>query len=901
MIESPHARTIEEVLERLGTDPERGLSEAEANRRRAEHGPNRIAERPPRRLIHIVVDQFRSLIMALLGAATVLSLVTGETLEAIAILVVIALNATIGFVSEWRALKSMEALRRMSRVMTTVRRNGRTESIPAERLVPGDIVVLEGGDIITADLRLLEASKLLADESTLTGESAAVEKQAAPVAETAAVADRASMAFKGTNLRRGAGLGVVVATGVQTELGQISALVHEGASSAEETPLERRLDRLGRRLIWLTVAVTAIVAIAGMLRGQDPALLTKTAIALAVAAIPEGLPIVATLALARGMWRMARRNAIVNRLAAVETLGSTTIIGADKTGTLTENRMTVTRLEVAGGDCVLKDDAFVCDGQPATLDGTAGLREALEIGVLCNDAALAAPGAADDQAGHGEPMEIALLEAAGRFELSQHDLLEAQPERREVAFDPDVKMMATVHEIEDGRGWRVAVKGAPEAVLEACVAQRGKQNSEDLDEAGRAAWLRRNDELGADGLRVLALAEKRVDQPDAPVYADLTLIGLAGFLDPPRQEVAGAIASCHEAGVRVIMITGDQAPTAVSVARSIGVLTHESAEAAVLRGVDLESMDLGEVAAREAVLNASVFARVNPKQKLELIRLYQSEGNIVAMTGDGVNDAPALANADIGVAMGKRGTQVAREAADIVLRDDSFESITAAIRQGRVIFENIRSFVRYLISCNLSEILVVFLAAVGNLPLPILPLQILFLNLVTDVFPAMALGVGEGDADTMRRPPRNPHEPLLGGRAWWGIMGHGMVIAVSVLASLVVARAMLDLEDEALVTVSFLTLAAAQLWHPFNMRRAESSVFMNEVTRNPWLWAAIVLCFVLLLIAVYFPPLSRVMQTVDPGVEGWGIVVVFSLAPLAVGQIGLALQRRLDAPSRPSR
>ncbi len=880
-------RSADEVLQAMDVSLDEGLDEQETQRRREHYGENRLRDTETKSAWQIFIDQFKSLIVTLLGVATILSFAFGEVVEGIAIAVVILINALIGFVTELRAVRSMEALQELSRVDAKVRRDGQAQEIPAEELVPGDIVILQGGDVITADLRLTEASKLQVDESALTGESVPVAKQVGPVAEETPLAERASMAYKGTAVTRGAGEGVVVATGMNTELGEISSLVAE--AEEEATPLEERLEQLGRKLIWVTLGIAAIVAISGIIAGRDLFLMVETAIALAVASIPEGLPIVATVALARGMWRMAQRNALINQLSAVETLGATNVILTDKTGTLTENRMTVVNLAFEGesveisGRGLERDGEFRRDGATVSPDENARLRRALEVGVLCTDASLP-PEDVDASKAVGDPLEVALLVAGAKAGLRRDDLLDSQPEVREVAFDAEVKMMATYHE-KDGRH-RVAVKGALEAVIDASTEMLNADGEPvPVDDAAREKWQEKNQALAEDGLRVIALATKTVDDPDVEPYEDLTFLGLAGLLDPPRHAVRDAITACHNAGIDVVMVTGDQPATARNVARAVGLVHNEDAD--VVYGQELSD----ELTAEEKrqVLDAPIFARVTPKQKLDLIAAHQEAGAIVAMTGDGVNDAPALKKADIGVAMGQRGTQVAREAADMILKDDAFSTIVVAVEQGRAIFNNIRKFVLYLLSCNVAEIMIVGLASVANAPLPIRPLQILFLNLVTDVFPALALGVGESDPHVMERAPRDPKEPIIGRRHWAMITGYSALITAVVLAVLAIALTRFGMAQDRAVTLSFLTLAFAQLWHVFNMRDPDASIIRNEVTQNPYVWGALALCIALLLAAVYVPFLANLLGVVNPTLEGWALVIGASLMPLILGQIGQAL------------
>ena len=888
----PWSLPSEEVVKALGVNPEPGLSEAEVRARTARFGPNRLREAATRGAWEILGAQFKSLIVGLLAAAAIVSFAFGDWVEGVAILVVILINAAIGFFTELRAVRSMEALRRMGGVHARVRRDGRLLDISAEDLAPGDIVVLEGGDVVTADVRLLTASRLQADESALTGESMPVAKAADPVPADTVLAERRCMLYKGTSLTRGSGEGLVVSTGMDTELGHISALVE--SAEQESTPLEKRLDRLGHRLIGVTLGIAAVVAVAGILTGKEVFLMIETGIALAVAAIPEGLPIVATLALARGMYRMARRNALINRLSAVETLGATSIICVDKTGTLTENRLTVDRFVLPTGEVEFHPTtgAFTLDGQAFLPADHEVLREALEISVLCNNASLGE----DGKEGVGDPLEVALLASAKPSGLTRDGLAAPWPERREEAFDSDVKMMATFHRdgaqngAQDGAGLRVAVKGAPESVLTACSRARGAEGEGPFTEADRREWLARNDALAGEGLRVLALAGKVVDREDAPAYEDLTFVGLVALLDPPRADVNAAIARCRASGVRVIMATGDQAVTARNIALSVGLV--DDPDAAVVNGRDLEEMGEPTPEEEERLAETSIFARVSPKDKLDLVDLHQRRGAVVAMTGDGVNDAPALKKADIGVAMGLRGTEVARQAADMVLKDDAFSTIVMAVEQGRAIFDNIRRFVLYLLSCNVSEILIVGIASILNVPLPILPLQILFLNLVTDVFPALALGMGEGGPRVMDHPPRDPEEPIVGRAQWRAIAGFGVVITLSVFGALALAILALGATKEEAVTISFLTLAFVQIWHVFNMREPGTRFLKNNITRNPFIWAALVLCAGLLLIAVYVPGLASVMKLTPPSGLGWLVVIGMSLVPWVVGQVVLAARGR---------
>ena len=873
--ESPHALPVTEVLRRLRVSAD-GLSDDEVNKRRKRFGLNTIASRRASSASHLLLHQFKSPIVYLLGGAAGLAFYFGELEEGSAIVTVLAINALIGFVTELKAARSIQALRALGAHSARVRREGRVHLVPAEELVPGDMVVLDAGDVVSADLRLIETSRLSADESTLTGESIAVDKQTQPISANARLGDRASMLFKGTAVTRGSGIGVVVATGLATELGHVTRLVLEADPGS--SPLERKLARLSAQLVWATLVVAAVIAVVGLMGGEEPFLMIEAAIALAVAAIPEGLPIVATLALARGMWRMARQNALIERLSAVETLGATTVILTDKTGTLTENRMAVRRLYTASGEIEVERRSSNA-GESSQLADDRKAAALLRIAVLCNDAHLDRA----DEAGSGDPMEIALLRAGLHAGLRRTALLHGHRIMHKHAFDPASKMMATVH--KSGDGFLIAVKGAPEAVLAAATRVMLELGEVALDDTMRAGWLTRADQLGYHGLRVLACAMKMDTQADVAPYEGLVLIGLIGLEDPARADVPQAIQDCRQAGIRVVMVTGDHAVTARSIGRAVGL-------GEIVANV-VEGKNIAQVikAGQPALRDVGIFARVNPDEKLALVRAYQAAGEIVAMTGDGVNDAPALRQADIGVAMGLRGTDVAREAAAMILLDDAFPAIVRAIREGRVIFGNIRRFVVYLLSCNLSEVMVVGLAVISALPLPLLPLQILYLNLVTDVFPAFALAMGEGEAGILKRSPRDPKEPILGRRQWITIILHGAALTVSTLGALASAR-WLDLDARQSVTVTFLTLAFAQLWHALNMRHARSGLIVNEVTRNAWLWGALVLCAGLLATPPYVPPLANLLHLAPLTADMWSVVCAFSLAPLIVAQAIIVVGHR---------
>jgi Ca2+-transporting ATPase len=870
---------VSSVLDTFSVDPSVGLSTAECVSRRNTYGSNQLSAAKRRGLLYIVADQFKSLVVLLLCAAALLAMAFSETVEGIAIFVVIAINASIGFVTELRAIRSMEALSRLGQVETMVMRDGVLKRIPAEDLVPGDIVHREAGDIVTADSRLIEAADLRVDESTLTGESMPVQKITDTIAANTPIMERSNMLFKGTAITRGTARAVVVNTGLCTELGRISALVD--AAEAHSTPLEKRLNLLAQRLVVAVVILAVFVAIAGILSGRDTFLAIEVAIALAVAAIPEGLPIVATIALARGMWRMARKNALIARLSAVETLGATSVILTDKTGTLTENSMSVTSVKTADTDIEIagasagKPDDIKADGHDLEAASAALLDELLLIASLCNNASIDSDDEDESQA-VGDPTEIALLRMSEARNISRRAMLKRHPKLRELAFDPSTRMMATLH--GDDSSVLVAVKGAPEAILPICTSVQTVAGPVPISASDRDEWSARASQLGDRGLRTLAIARKKQSSIDDEVFAELELVGIVGLEDPARAGVKDAIRRCHNAGITVIMVTGDHAATARNIATAVDIVTPEADSGEFLEGTSLEAAFDNEHP--ERLDQTRVFSRVSPEQKLRLIDGYQQHAQVVAMTGDGVNDAPALKKADIGVAMGIRGTPVAKEAAEMVLLDDEFGTIVEAVAQGRAIYENIRKFIIYLLSCNISEVLIVVLATVAGVPLPLLPLQILFLNLVTDVFPALALGVGEGSRDLMKRNPRPFAEPLLTRYHWTCVVLHGFVIAMSVLAAMAIAVTQLAASADEAVTVSFCTLTLAQVWHVFNMRDDMSNPFNNEITRNLWIWLAVAICLLLLLAAVYLPFLSNVLKLGSPSFEAWLLIVAMSTLPI---------------------
>jgi len=865
-----HAADAMSVTEALNVEPSQGLIESEAKERRARFGANELQSIRPRSAWRILVDQFLSLIVALLAFAAIIAWATGDQIEAIAILVVLALNALIGFAVEWRASKALDALRKQARTVARVRRNGRETAIDAAELVPGDIVILNAGDRVPADARLVEAAALRSEESALTGESAVVEKSSAAVAGESLLAERHSMLYLGTTVAAGRAVAVITATGTDTELGKIGRLVADAVN--EPTPLERRLEELGRRLVYLVLLVAAVVIVAGLSRGEKPWMMVEVGISLAVAAVPEGLPAVTTLILALGVLRMARRKAVVRRLPAVETLGSTTVICCDKTGTLTQNRMTVREIRLADGKVI------ELGGARANIGNDELLRRAVRAGVLCNEAVIA-PRATDASQNVGDPTEIALLTAARGLGVDAQRERELYPKTVEIPFDSATKRMITAHRAPDGSHCAF-LKGAARVALGLCSNYVADENRAlPLDDESRARLLAVNDEMADRALRVLALAEKRIDESEDDLESEYTFLGFVGMVDPPRAEAAESIRQAREAGIRVVMLTGDQINTARAIARELRL--SGDAEPRVLHARDLEAADQKRIA--ELAGQTDVFARVSPEDKLRIVEALQQAGEIVAVTGDGVNDAPALKRADIGVAMGQRGTEAAKEAADVVLADDNFATIVRAVAGGRTIYSNIIKFVHMMFSHNLGEVITIFVAILIGWPLPLLPLQILWVNLVTDVFPAMALAVEPASRETMQRPPRSPQAALLSRRFVFLIVWQAAMLAVITLVAYWWALGAYGAGSHAR-TIALFALIGVQLGHFLNCRSRTRSAF-EGLFRNPFIWVATAIVIGLQLMAIYWSAVASVLDTVPLNREDWYVIGFATIAPIVIVEI----------------
>jgi Ca2+-transporting ATPase len=857
----PYSIESEAVLTALRSDGASGLSSSEVEKRLKEYGANKIEAKKNKSVWLIFLSQFKSPIVGLLVFAAGLSFYFGEWVDGIAILAVILINALIGFYMEYQAERSMNELKKLSAVPAKVLRDKKLEEINAEDIVPGDVVYIEAGDMIPADGRIFNASQMQIDESALTGESVPVEKQTGKLPADTTLAERINMLYKGTFSTKGNGYMVVTVTGMDTELGKIARMVQTAEQAA--TPLEKKLENFSKKLIWITVGLVIAIFIAGLLNGQKLLEMLQTSIALAVAAIPEGLPIVATMALAQGMMKMAKHNVIVKKLSAVETLGGTNVICTDKTGTLTQNKIEVNTILT-----------------PA--DNAEALEIINRIAVLCNTAELQNNN--DTVKEIGDPLEIGLLKFALKNNFNIQNYRSQFPKIKEEPFSSETKIMATLHQTEND--FSIYAKGASEELLMRCNRILEKEGITELNAEKKEHWMQKAEELANTGLKVIAGAFKPAATSEGDMAVNLVFVGLFGMMDPPREEVFAAMEECKTAGINVIMITGDHPATAKNIALKLGIASNDDFKAMV--GKEMNDYEHLTEQEKSNWLDTKVFARVSPKQKLDLVAVLQERKNIVGMTGDGVNDAPALKKADIGIAMGLRGTQVSQEVADMVLKDDSFSSIVIAIKQGRVIFENIRKFVIFLLSCNLSELLVIATASIFNLHFQLFPIQILFINLITDVLPALALGVTEGSPDIMQRLPRNMNEPIIDRKRWINIFFYSIVIgAVSVGAvffSHFTVHKTETWNPELCNNILFFTLIFSQLLHVLNMGGG-SSFFRSEVFRNKYVWGAITLSVVILISMYAIEPMRKVLSLYEMSINDWLISIGASIVSLIIIQV----------------
>ena len=872
--------TAEQVLKELDTNIATGLGKAEARQRLDSHGPNRLLEKPPKSPWLLLLDQFKGFLILVLIGAAVFAGVIGNIKDALVILVVVVINALLGFYQEYRAEQSLAALKKMLAPEAEVRRDTKTEMIPAEQLVPGDIVLLDAGDRIPADGRVIVTHSFEVDESSLTGESHTVGKwNKVLVGENIPLAERDNMLYMNTTVTRGRAEMVVTATGMKTEMGRLAGMLAETEEAS--TPLQIQLDALGKRLAVIAGIVVVIMLIGGLLRGEPWMQMVMTAIALAVAAIPEGLPAVVTVTLALGLHRMARHQAIVKRLAAVETLGCTSVICSDKTGTLTVNQMTARALYTRGQRFTVEGEGYETNGRIITDDSTEppDFNPVLLPLALCNDAYLRTGQVV------GDPMEGALLVLAAKGGLIRDALQENFPRIAEIPFDSAHKYMASFH--LDGDQVRVFVKGAPDILIKQCATYLNSNGEMVLDSDAKALLLAENKSLAQGGLRVLAAASRTILAREFDPAADLfryldglRLDGLVGMMDPPRSEARDAISLCHQAGIAVKMITGDQKITAAAIAGELGI------EGEVLSSDELNALD--DIQLSERIDDIGVFARTTPEQKVRIVRALKVRGHVTAMTGDGVNDAPALKSADIGVAMGVTGTDVTKEAATMVLTDDNFATIVHAVEGGRTIYDNIVKFVRFQLSTNIGAILTVFISPFLGLPLPFSPIQLLWINIIMDGPPAMALGVDPAHSDIMNHPPRKVDERILTLRRLGNIAVYGTTMAIGTLG--VLLWALQTRTEEQALTLAFTTFILFQVFNVFNARADRSSTFNSTFFHNRFLWLAVAAVIGLQLLVVHWGLAQAIFHTTALTENDWLLAILVASSVLLLEESRKGLQ-----------
>lgn len=885
--------SLNEVIKKHETDAKRGLSSSEALNRLEKYGPNAIESSNKKSLAKKIIEQIVDPMVILLIVAAIVSAFTGDVVECVIIIAIVVINAIMSIIQEGKAEDSVAALQKMSSPEATVIRDGQRKHVKAEELVPGDIVVLETGDIIPADMRLIESSNLKIDESSLTGESVAVEKDANfTTSEDVGIGDRENYVHSSSIVTYGHGIGLVATTGEDTEIGKIATSLDQ--VEEKETPLQKQLKKLSKVLALLVIVVCIAVFGLGYLRGGDDLLETfMVAVSLAVAAIPEGLTAVVTIVLSIGMNRMAERKAIVKNLLSVETLGSTTVICSDKTGTLTQNEMTITKVftndeefEVEGSGYKPEGDIRNANKEVIGEDGQIELL--MTIASLCNDANLTREG--EEYKITGDPTEGAMLTFSEKWNINQENLNEKHPRIEEIPFDSTRKMMTTFHEM-DGK-YYAFTKGAPDVIMSHSSQILENGEMVDFDDAKRKIYSDKNNDLASQALRVMAYAFRPLDTLDQDlttenIEKDMIFVGLTGMIDPPRPEAKAAVAECHASGIDVIMITGDYFETALAIAKELGIASSRDQ---AMQGSELNDKTEEEI--REIVKTKRIFARVSPENKVQLVKALEANDNVVAMTGDGVNDAPAIKNADIGVSMGITGTDVAKDASDMILVDDNFATIVNAVEEGRVIFSNIKKFVSFLLSCNIAEVLIVFLSILMGLPSPLTPIQLLWLNLVTDAFPALALGVEPAEPGLMEEPPRDPRESIISGDVRTNLISQSIFITIAVLASYIIGLKWIFPDSiEGAHTMVFATLITSELLRAFSVRSTKYTLKELGFASNPHLIKAVILSFALLLVVMYVPVLRDLFEVVSFTWE-WIPVLALALIPLVFGEVAKVVRRK---------
>ena len=905
--DSWHAVDPDEVLKRLATYAESGLTSSEAEKRLTQYGPNELEEAPPTSFWQMLGEQFNNFVVILLIVAAVISALLGDYIESAAIFAIVILNATLGVVQERSAAQELAALRKLASPDAQVIRDGTRHVLPAHQLVPGDLILLEAGHYVPADIRLIEAVNLRVDEAALTGESVPVQKNAAVRLEAnIPLGDRKNTAFMGTMVNYGRGKGVVVSTGMLTQIGLIATMLQ--MVEHEPTPLQRRLDAVGKTLGWAALAICAAVFLVGWMRGFEPLDMFLIAVSLAIAAVPEGLPAVVTISLALGMREMIKHNSLVRRLSSVETLGSATTICSDKTGTLTQNQMTVTQVWVDGqfidisGRGYRPVGEFQVDGETIELGDYPGASTALWVAALNNNADLDLGNPEDEHPNYrvaGDPTEGALIVAAAKANAWTEELNHAYPRVQEIPFDSTRKRMLTLHRVSDPqpedispfydnkvKEWYVVtVKGAPDLVLEECTQiERLDDSKSPMSASDHENIIQANDQMTQKALRVLAMAYRVVqgvpeEMKLEELESDLTFAGLIGMIDPPREEVAAALEIGRKAGIRTVMITGDYPNTAKAVAESIDLLEPDHQ---VMTGFQMDELD--DASLEEQVAYTDVFARVSPEHKLRIVEALRARNEVVAMTGDGVNDAPAIKRANIGVAMGITGTDVAKESADMVLTDDNYASIISAVEQGRVIYSNIRKFVYYLLSCNVAEIATIFLGIMFTQGSPLTVIQLLWLNLITDGAPALALGTEKGDPDIMDQPPRPPSEPIINRFMTAGIAIQTVAITFVTLTAYMIGLQLFSADPWMPGTMAFVTISSSELIRAFTARSERYPLIKIGPFSNRLMNYAVLTSLALLLVVVYVPFLQPIFNTTALGWEQWQYILPLVFLPAVAAE-----------------
>jgi len=893
-----HSLSSQEASKRLETDLERGLTTAEAAARLERFGPNELVERQGPSWWKLLLDQFNQFLVIILIVSALISLALGEWLDGGAIMAIVILNAVIGVVQESKAEEALAALKKLAAPEAHVIRDGRQVVIPARELAPGDLVVLETGNYLPADVRLTTSVNLRIEEASLTGESAPVEKQAdVQLPQDAPLGDRHNCAYMSTLVTYGRGRGVVVETGMRTQIGQIAEMIQ--AYEEEPTPLQVKLDQLGRWLGWGSLAICGIVFLSGWLQGRQVIEMFMVAVSLAIAAVPEGLPAVVTICLALGLQRMIKRHALIRKLPAVETLGSASVICSDKTGTLTQNEMTAVQLYVdrtlltVTGEGYHPEGGFHDNGRRANPADYPGARLLLRAATLCNDAGLEnADG--DGWRLVGDPTEGALVTAAAKAGLWQEELARDYPRLDEIPFDSTRKRMTTLHPDPRYGGYVAYVKGAPDLLLELADKVVSDGAERPLTAAERRRILEVNESLASNALRVLGVAyrplEELVGSPTVDeVERNLTFVGLVGMIDPARPEVKDAVALARHAGIKTVMVTGDYKNTALAIAKELDLITDD---AAALTGAELDRLSDAEFEAQ--VEEVDVYARVSPAHKVRIVEALKARGHVVAMTGDGVNDAPALKRANIGVAMGITGTDVSKETADMVLTDDNYASIVSAVEEGRIIYSNIRKFVYYLLSCNMGEIMIVFLATLLGWPMPLTAIQLLTLNLVTDGAPALALGLEKGDPDVMDRPPRPVSEPIINREMIGGIVVQTAAITVAILAAFLLGLRWYPDDLVWARTMAFTTLSVSELLRAYTSRSEHYGLHQIGVFSNKYMQWAVAASLLIILAVIYVPFLNLFFDTQPLGLREWAAMLPLTLVPSLAAEINKWVLRRQD-------